>query len=125
MGRKQWKLTIKRGETLRRYFQLRNRVTGAVIDLADIGVTSGTLVIRPDYDEAEVVELTTDNGGVVLENGTKSNGFEYSGYITVSDDAALLLEPWGQAPFDFAVTDGVRTKYLAEGYAVLSPTTIT
>lgn len=124
MTRPRWRLSIKQGETLRRYFRMRD-ATGTVLDFADISVTTGTLVIRDTYGGTEIITLTTDNGGVSLTAGTKSNGWEYSGYIEISAATAGELVEWGDGVFDFEVSDGIREKVIADGIAVLDPTTIT
>jgi hypothetical protein len=120
-----WRLTIKQGETLSRYFRLRDGSTGEVLDLSTIGVTSGTLTIRDEYGGEEIVTLNTDNGGVVIENGTKSNGWEYSGYIYMSAASTLALTDWADGVFDLEISDGIRDKVIASGVALLDPTTIT
>lgn len=120
------KLTIKKGETLSRYWRLRNKDTGETLDLSTIGFTSGILAIKDAYYGEDVIEpLTTDNGGVVIEYAADAKGAYWSGRIYLSADQTDALEEWGEGVFDFEISDGLRVKNVAEGIAVLRPTTIT
>lgn len=121
------KLTIRQGETLSRRWRCRNTSTGVVVDLDDLGITSGTLVIRDKY-AAEggvvLVSLTTANGGIEINYEADSNGVYWSGKLVMSAADTAALIPWGEAVYTFEISDGIRDKELAHGVAVLAPTAI-
>ena len=96
-------LIFEQGKTFKFWFAVRYP-DGEVVDLATEGYTTGRLFVRPDYDEPTVVELTTANGGIVIEkqsDGDPVNPMDWSGYLYMSASATAALVDWGEGVFDF------------------------
>ena len=95
-------LVIEQGVTNRRTFRLRTPA-GAILDPVDEGYTAALLEVR-DAALSEggnlLLRLSTTNGGIVLGLYTDDNGAQWSGRIYVSQAAAALLTPWGEAVYD-------------------------
>ena len=114
-----YKLTIRQGETLKRWFALRYP-DGSIADLAAEGYTTGRLFVRPDYGEDAVLELTTANGGVVIDYAPDAAGRSWSGYLYASATSTAVLTPWGEGVFDLEVSNGLDVIRVMEGPAVLA-----
>ena len=76
------------------------------------GYTVGRMQVRDmaASDGGEVIlELTTDNGGVVLGAFTDESG-DWSGYLFASAAATAALVPWGEGQYDLeiATSTGIR-----------------
>jgi hypothetical protein len=119
-------LTIKQGSTLYVPFALKHN--GVTLDLAEEGdgYTVGRLTVRDEYGGDEIVTLTTDNGGVVLEAFTDTSG-DWSGYWYMSAASTSALTDWGDGVYTFEIADGdgaaAHVERPFEGICVLSPET--
>ena len=121
-----YRMEIKQGASYREWWALEFD-DGTVPDLATEGngYTYGRLVIRPAYGETKTVDLTTDNGGVVIERQQDAEGLWQSGYFYISASTAATLQEWGEAVYDFEISDGTDDVPVLTGVAVVSPTTVT
>lgn len=124
--RRQTTLVVEQSRELRRYFRIRNKQTGEMIDPTDEGYTSATLEVR-DTTLSEggelLMQMTTDNGGVVLGEVNDGHGGTWSGYIYAPVSITKELEPWGEGVFDLvAFHSGGAVDTVARGPAVLIPT---
>ena len=119
-------LTIHRGATLKRWFALRYP-DGAIADptTAGDGYTDGRLVVRDTYSGSELLNLTTENGGVTLGLLTDAEGRQWSGFLFASAAATATLVDWGDGVFTFEIGNGSDVIRVAEGVAILSPETTT
>jgi hypothetical protein len=121
-------LTIKQGSTLYHPFALK--LNGITLDLAEEGdgYTVGRLTVKDEYGGDEIVTLTTDNGGVVLEAFTDTSG-DWSGYWYMSAASTALLTDWGDGVYTFEIADGdggaAHVERPFEGICTLSPETTT
>lgn len=119
-----YSLTIKQGASLKRWWALKYP-DGTIANLIAEGYGIGRLTVRPDYDEDAVLELTTDNGGVVIDYQADADGRYWSGYFFASASTTAALTEWGDGVFDFEISNGTDDIAVFEGPATLSPTTIT
>src|SRR5687768_2628034 len=113
-------MTVEQGATFRRWFALQYP-DGTIVDLVAAGYTIGRLTVRPDYDEDAVLELTTDNGGVVLDYQADADGTYWSGYLFASATATAALTDWGDGLYDFEISNGTDVIRVLQGPATLSP----
>ena len=119
-------LTIIQGATF--YFPFALDLTdGTVADPPNVGdgYTIGRATIRDEYGGDALVELTTDNGGVVIEHATDADGVTWSGYLFMSPEATAALTDWGDAVWDLEISDGTRVYRVLSGIATLSPESTT
>jgi hypothetical protein len=99
---------------------------GTTYDLSTVGdgYTVGRLTIRDAPGGDAIVELTTDNGGVVIDHFTDADGKVWSGYVYMSAATTAALTEWGEGQHELEIADGtgpaahVEKAYL--GTAVLS-----
>lgn len=117
---KQRYLILEQGKTLRQWFTIKNPLTGAIYDLEDEGYVRGVLQIRDAVasdDGQLIMELTTENGGVVFSYDALSG----SGYIYASDeDTDVPL--FSDAKFEFiAIHEGGNVDTISRGPAMLIP----
>jgi hypothetical protein len=117
---KQRYLILEQGKTLRQWFTIKNPLTGAIYDLEDEGYVSAVLQIRDaifSEDGQLILELTTENGGVVFEYDAMLG----SGYIYASDeDTDLPL--FSDAQFEFvAIHEGGNVDTISRGPSMLIP----
>lgn len=119
-------LTIHQGATLWRWWRLEYS-DGTVPDLTALGYTIGRLQVRDEYasNGGEVLlELTTDNGGVVIDTAlTDGDGVSWDGYLYASPATTAALEPFGEAVFDFEISNGTDVRRVMQGVCVLDPET--
>lgn len=80
---------------------------GTTYDLSAVGdgYTEGRLTIRDQVGGTALVELTTDNGGIVIDAFTDADGIDWSGYWYLSAAAAASLVEWGEGQYQFEVAD--------------------
>lgn len=103
---KQRTLVIEQGRTLRQWFRIRNKQTGAIIDPVAEGYTTARLQIRDkvrDQGGAVLFDLTTANGGVTLGAIDDGTGTMWSGYLYATDTATRALANVGDAVYDLVV----------------------
>ncbi len=119
-------LTIEQGSTLKVWWALE-LLNGSVADLPAIGTgyTVGRLTVRDRYGGAELLSLTTANGGIVLGLMTDTDGAQWSGYLYASATATAALVPWGDAVYDLEISDGSDVVKPFRGVAILVPETTT
>ena len=101
-------LVFEQGKTFKFWFAVRYP-DGEVADLAAEGYTTGRLTVRPDYDGPAVVQLTTENGGIVIEkmsDGDPVGPMDWSGYLYMSATATAQLVEWGRGVYDFEAENG-------------------
>lgn len=122
-------LVIRQGRTLTKPFRRRyanGPSKGAVIDYPDHGVTVARLQVRDRHVSAGgvvLLDLTTDNGGIVLGTYDDGTGKEWSGYLYAAASATGALVPWGEAVWELVVAtpDGSWVKTIFDGPALLIP----
>lgn len=117
-------LTIEQGASLKRWWACVYP-DGTVADLATAGYTIGRLTVRPAYDEDAVLNLTTDNGGVVIDYQADADGTFWSGYLYASASSTASLTEWGDGVFDLEISDGADVIRVMQGPATLSPESTT
>lgn len=116
---------IVQGSTFYRPFAIESPA-GVTYDLSaeGDGYTVGRLTIRDTYGGTAILELTTDNGGVVIDAFTDSSG-DWSGYWFASAESTAALEDWGDGVYDFEIATSsgpaARVEKPLYGMAVLSP----
>jgi hypothetical protein len=116
---------IVQGSTFYRPFAIE-APDGTTYDLAaeGDGYTVGRLTIRDTYGGTAILELTTDNGGVVIDAFTDTSG-DWSGYWFASAATTAELTDWGDGVYDFEIADSdgptARVERSFYGSAVLSP----
>jgi hypothetical protein len=118
-------LVIEQGVSNELPFRLTNRQTGAVIDIPGAGYVAALLQVRtaPLSEGGDLLlELSTDNGGVVLGPYDDGTGTMWSGYLYIGVAAASDLTPWGEGVYDLLATheSGTVAK-MAYGPAELVP----
>lgn len=121
----EYNLKIVQGATFYHPFAI-DLPDGSTMDLLTEGggYTIGRLTIRDKYpaDGGEVILLlTNDNGGVVIGPFTDGNGVDWSGYWFASATQTAALIPFGEAVWDFEVSDGLRVERPFYGIARLLP----
>lgn len=117
-------LVIRQGATLQVWFDVVFP-DGSIADLPNVGdgYTIGRLQVRDkprSLGGTVLLDLNTDNGGVVLGLMTDADGVQHSGYLYATAAATEALEPWGEGVHDFEVSDGANVHRLLEGVATLS-----
>lgn len=116
-------LPIRQGRT--NFFWWRMEESDSTVpDLLTDGYTYGRLTIRDAYasEGGEVLlDLDTDNGGVVIDRQQDSDGQWQNGYYFITATDAAALTPWGEAVFDFYIQNGTVKYPLGGGIAVLIP----
>jgi hypothetical protein len=130
MTMRSFPLIIKQGRTLQKPFRRRYRGganDGQVIDFTAHGIARATLQVRTDGLSAGgdlLLDLDTDNGGIVLGAYTDTRGELWSGYLSASATATADLTPWGEAQYDLVLqtADGLWVKTIFAGPALLIPT---
>jgi hypothetical protein len=116
-------LTIQQGASLKRWWALRYP-DGTIVDLTAEGYTIGRLQVRDAYagEGGELLlNLTTDNGGVVIDYQADADGTFWSGYLFASATATAALVDWGEGVFDFEISNGSDVIRVMQGVATLSP----
>lgn len=130
MGRRQYPLIIRQGDTLTKPFRRRyasGASVGEVIDFPDHGITEGRLQVRTNTlsgGGALLMDLTTDNGGIVLGLYEDGTGAWWSGYLYAPAEDTALVEPWGDGFYDLKLwtPDLLWRKTIFSGPALLYPT---
>jgi hypothetical protein len=117
-------LTINQGETLARWWRLEH-TDGTVVDLNTEGYTIGRLQVRDAYASEGgelLLNLTTDNGGVVIDYQADADGTYWSGALYMHATATAALVPWGDAVFDLEIENASgEVIRVLQGVAVLDP----
>lgn len=115
-----YNFTIWQGSTLYIPFAIESPA-GVTYDLAaeGDGYTIGRLTVRDTYGGTAQIELTNDNGGIVIDAFTDTSG-DWSGYWFMSADATAALEDWGDGVYDFEISDGLRVEKPLYGIVTLS-----
>jgi hypothetical protein len=118
---------IRQGATA--YVPFALKLNGVTLDLAEEGdgYTVGRLTVRDEYGGDEIVTLTTDNGGVVIDYFTDDSG-THSGYWFASAATTRALTDWGDGQYEFVIYDAADEEGPAthvekpfNGSATLSP----
>jgi hypothetical protein len=97
---------IRQGATLYVPFAIE-ATDGTTYDLAEEGdgYTIGACQVRTESASEGgelLLDLTTDNGGMVLTAFTDASG-DWSGYLYASAAATAALVPWGDGQFDLEI----------------------
>lgn len=116
----QYALTVLQGAAFKRWWACVYP-DGTIANLGTAGYTTGRLTVRPAYDEAAVLNLTTDNGGVVISYEADADGTFWSGYLYISATATAMLTEFGEGVYTFEISDGTDVIRIMEGPATLSP----
>ena len=99
-------LILRQGVTNRQAIRMVSPA-GVVLDPVALGYTGAILQVRTaalSEGGDLLLNLTTTNGGIVLGLYTDDNGRQHSWRIYVSQMAASLLTPWGEAVYDTRFT---------------------
>jgi hypothetical protein len=102
-----FELIVDQGATLKHWFAIK-KPDGTIADLPNEGggYSTGWLRVRSEYSGTLVLDLTTDNGGVVLGLMMDAQGQLWSGYVYAPASATAVLTPWGDGVFDLDISDG-------------------
>lgn len=116
-------LRIYQGADLKVWFAIQ--MPSGVADPPTVGdgYTEGWLQVRdkPASDGGTVLlELTTDNGGIVLGLETDADGAQWSGYLYCSAWATAELPAWGEAQYDMFISNGSNVEPVLYGPATLN-----
>lgn len=130
---KHYPLIIRQGDVLTKPFRKRyanGPDAGQVIDFLAHGVTVARLQVRDRAASdggANLLDLHTKNGGIVLKKYDDGTGKEWSGYLFANPDAMSRLILWGDAIYDLkvATTDGGWVKTIFADRALLVPASTT
>ena len=115
-------LTIEQGANLKRWWALQYP-DGSIVDLISEGYTIGRLQVRDLYASEGgelILDLNTDNGGVVIDYQADADGTFWTGYLWASAASTAALEPFGEAVYDLEVSNGTDVIRIIQGVAVLS-----
>ena len=118
-----YQLTIQQGANMKRWWALQYP-DGSIVDLISEGYTIGRLQVRDLYASEGgelILDLNTDNGGVVIDYQADADGTYWTGYLWASAAATAALDPFGDAVFDLEVSNGTDVIRVIEGVARLSP----
>lgn len=118
-------LIIRQGEDFQFWFAV-DLPDGSTANLPNIGegYTIGRMQVR-DKPASEggvvLLELTDENGGVWLDYQIDADGVPWSGYLYASANATAALVPWGEAVWDFEISNGSNVRKVLYGSATLEP----
>lgn len=118
-------LEICRGRVFKEYWAV-DLPDGTTLDPTDGTVLYASLTVKDRHDGTELVQLNTDNGGIILQyteepdNDGNPSGVFWSGYSYMTAVATGQLVDWGMAVWDMYVTwDNGEKETLYAGQAVL------
>ena len=120
-------LVIEQGKTLKQVSRMRSPA-GVMFDPVDEGYTSAILQVRDAHlsEGGELMlELTTDNGGVVLGEYDDGTGTLWSLYIYATATTTGDLSPWGEGQHELVlIHSGGAVETYSYGPAALVPATV-